>query len=158
MKTKTQSFSRVPRLLAVVLAFLFVAAACGDDTESASQTTTEAPTTVEGDAGGRDDADGHDEADDDSGEAGAADVTLSVEVAGGTVTGDVGRQSVAVGDNVVIQVTSDTADHVHLHGYDVMVDVVPGTPAMVAFTADIPGAFEVELEDAGLLLLELEVS
>jgi hypothetical protein len=46
---------------------------------------------------------------------------------------------------------------VHLHGYDVMVDVAPGKPARLRFKATIPGRFEVELEDRGLHIAELEV-
>jgi hypothetical protein len=54
-------------------------------------------------------------------------------------------------------VRSDVADHVHLHGYDLMRDVAPGAPAQLVFTADIPGRFEIELEDRHLQLAELEV-
>ena len=45
----------------------------------------------------------------------------------------------------------------HLHGYDLMADVAPGAPATIRFTADVPGIFEVELEDRGLHIAELEV-
>ena len=68
-----------------------------------------------------------------------------------------GDTEVALGDEVTIAVTADTADQVHVHGYDELVDVRPGEVAQVRFTADIPGVFEVELEDAGLPLLELTV-
>ena len=53
--------------------------------------------------------------------------------------------------------TSDVADHVHLHGYDLMANVAPGAPATIRFTADAPGRFEIELEDLGLQIAELEV-
>ena len=49
--------------------------------------------------------------------------------------------------HVVITVTSDVADEVHVHGYDLMADVAPGAPATIRFTADAPGRFEIELED-----------
>lgn len=83
--------------------------------------------------------------------------TIEVTVAGGAVTGG-GRHDVSLGDTVSLSVTSDVADHVHLHGYDVMVDVGPGEPAELTFDATIPGVFEVELEESGVLLLELEIS
>ena len=54
--------------------------------------------------------------------------------------------------------TADRADEVHLHGYDRKVDIEPGKPAELEFTADVPGVFEVELEEAGLKLVELQVS
>jgi hypothetical protein len=58
---------------------------------------------------------------------------------------------------VTIRVTSDVADEVHVHGYDLMTDVDPGTPATVTFDATIPGVFEVELEKLGQQLLTLQV-
>jgi hypothetical protein len=73
------------------------------------------------------------------------------EVSGGTV-------EVAQGEEVVIVVEADVADEVHLHGYDVKADVAPGSPATIELTADVPGIFECELEDAGKVLFELEVS
>ena len=55
-------------------------------------------------------------------------------------------------------VTSDTAEEVHVHGYDILKAVSGGHPAHFAFTAEIPGVFEVELEGSGRLLLQLEIS
>lgn len=63
-----------------------------------------------------------------------------------------------MGETVTLRVRSDVADHVHLHGYDVFQDVDAGETAELTFEADIPGVFEVELEDAGIQLVELEVS
>jgi hypothetical protein len=54
---------------------------------------------------------------------------------------------VAKGRRVILIVISDVADHVHLHGYDVMRDVAPGMPARLSFRATIVGTVEVELED-----------
>ncbi|MBA2384839.1 MAG: hypothetical protein H0V68_09300 [Actinobacteria bacterium] len=53
--------------------------------------------------------------------------------------------------------TSDVADEVHVHGYDVHADVARGQPATIEFTADVPGRFEIELEERGLQIAELEV-
>jgi len=82
--------------------------------------------------------------------------TIEVGYAGGTITGG-GRKQVRVGSSVTIRVTSDVADEVHVHGYDLMTDVTPGTPATVTFEATIPGVFEVELEKLGQQLLTLQV-
>jgi hypothetical protein len=75
------------------------------------------------------------------------------------VTGDfrADRTEVAVGEVVLIRVTADETDQIHVHGYDVYGEVMPGMPAEVRFTADIPGVFEVELEGSGTLLTTLEV-
>lgn len=73
------------------------------------------------------------------------------------VEGGVQRVAVDRGERVRLVVRADVADHVHLHGYDVMRDVAPGAPAQLVFEATIPGRFEVELEDRGLQLAEIEV-
>ncbi|WP_193345672.1 hypothetical protein [Blastococcus saxobsidens] len=55
-------------------------------------------------------------------------------------------------------VTSDVADEVHLHGYDVSAPVAPGEPATLTFDATIPGVFELELHEVGEELLSVQVS
>jgi heme/copper-type cytochrome/quinol oxidase subunit 2 len=82
---------------------------------------------------------------------------IEVTVSGGQVTGDTGRVPVPAGEHVTLVVTSDAADELHVHGYDLGADLTPGTPATVEFDATIPGVFEVELHDAGTLLLSLQV-
>jgi hypothetical protein len=86
-----------------------------------------------------------------------ATVEINYVIVGGRPQGGIARDSVARGRIVVITVTSDVADHVHVHGYDLMADVAPGAPATMRFTADAPGRFEIELEDSGVQIAELEV-
>jgi hypothetical protein len=86
-----------------------------------------------------------------------ATVEINYVIVGGRPQGGIARDSVARGRIVVITVTSDVADHVHVHGYDLMADVAPGAPATIRFTADAPGRFEIELEDSGVQIAELEV-
>lgn len=75
----------------------------------------------------------------------------------GDVTGP-RRPEFTVGDRVILVVRADVVDHVHVHGYDLMEDVAPGSPARFSFRADAPGRFEVELEERHLPLTELVVS
>lgn len=82
---------------------------------------------------------------------------IEASVAGGKVTAAEDRFEVAKGTDVLIRVTADAEEPVHLHGYDIEADAAPGKPAEISFTADIPGVFEVELEDSGTLLFEIEV-
>jgi plastocyanin len=89
--------------------------------------------------------------------ASVAGQRIAVQVAGGQVSGDTGRVPVPVGDQVTLMVTSDVADEVHLHGYDLTAALTPGTPAELTFDATIPGVFEVELHEAGTVLLSLQV-
>ncbi|MEA2974112.1 MAG: hypothetical protein QOG82_2570 [Actinomycetota bacterium] len=75
---------------------------------------------------------------------------------GGHVSGD-SRVTVKLGEQVTIRVVSDVAEEVHVHTYDRKVELEPGVPGEVTFTADIPGVHEVELEDSALHLTSLEV-
>lgn len=83
---------------------------------------------------------------------------VRITAKGGKPVGGVKRISLRAGEDLRIVVRADVADHVHLHGYDLMRDVGPGAPAQLVFTADLVGVFELELEDAKLLLAELEVT
>jgi hypothetical protein len=72
---------------------------------------------------------------------------VRIVVRDGQPVGGVRRVTVSRGRRVVLIVTSNVVDHVHLHGYDVMRDVAPGQPARLSFRATIVGTVEVELED-----------
>ena len=83
--------------------------------------------------------------------------TVQIRVTGDQVETAERRVKVPLGSEVRLEVTADRADEVHLHGYDRKVDIEPGTPAVLEFQADTPGVFEVELEEAALKLVELQV-
>jgi heme/copper-type cytochrome/quinol oxidase subunit 2 len=83
--------------------------------------------------------------------------TVEIRVTGDQVQTAERRVKVPLGSQVRLEVTADRADEVHLHGYDRKVDIEPGTPAVLEFQADTPGVFEVELEEASLKLVELQV-
>ena len=83
---------------------------------------------------------------------------IEVSVENGEVVGGLETIVFELGAEVWIVVYSDSADHVHVHGYDLFYDVTPELPADIMFVADIPGVFEIELEGAHLLIAELEVS
>ncbi len=84
-------------------------------------------------------------------------VRVTVSVRDGAVVGGVRRVSVDRGRDILLVVRSDVRDHVHLHGYDLLTDVAPGSPGRIRFQASTPGRFEVELEDRGLHIAELTV-
>ena len=87
----------------------------------------------------------------------AAGSNINVSFAAGQVSGDTGRIPVEAGSQVTITVSSDVADEIHLHGYDLSADVGPEAPGSLTFQATIPGVFEVELENRGTLLLTIQV-
>lgn len=83
--------------------------------------------------------------------------TIEVTFAAGQVVGGARRETVRLGEKVRVRVTSDIADEVHIHTYDVSGAVAPGQPVELTFTASIPGRHEVELEKKDKQLLTLEV-
>lgn len=65
--------------------------------------------------------------------------------------------TVKQGQKVVLKVTSDIADQVHLHGYDLSKEVAPGQEAVIEFAADKTGRFDLELEKSDKALGVVEV-
>jgi hypothetical protein len=64
---------------------------------------------------------------------------------------------VAEGQQVVIDVVADKADELHLHGYDLKVDLVPHVPAQLRFVADKTGRFDYELHRSHAEIGAIEV-
>ena len=89
--------------------------------------------------------------------AGFSGTLIEVRVNGDEVETATRRVRVDRGEKIRIRVQADRAEEVHLHGYDLSADVAPGKPAVIDFTADAAGVFEVELEQARLPLFELQV-
>lgn len=132
--------------IALFVGGLALASCGGDDGESAGttetvETTTETTTTVTTTT--------EPEVEDPS--------VVRMVVVNGAPEGGIVRKSVGKGDRVVLVVTSDVADEVHLHGYDISRDVEAGGTVRIAFRAKLPGRFEVELEDRGIQIGDLTV-
>ena len=142
-----------------LLVSLFFALRPGDDDESATADDDRPDDDRRDDDGGaaRDDRAGDDggAAHDDGARRNQFASTTSSSAASRRVESSATRSR--SGRDVVITVTSDVADEVHVHGYDLMADVAPGAPATIRFTADAPGRFEIELENTGVQIAELEV-
>jgi hypothetical protein len=83
--------------------------------------------------------------------------TIAIAVSGGKPTGGIQRVTLSKGERAVLVVTSDVSDEIHLHGYDRSAEVEAGGSVEIPFTATIVGKFEVELEERGVELAELEV-
>jgi hypothetical protein len=127
---------------------LFVVLAGGDDDSGSTGTTPTQPasgatvTTGQGQAESRP----------------KKPATPRIAVVGGKPRGGVERLSYQSGDRIQFTVTSDVADEVHVHGYDVSKDVPAGGTVRFSFPARIEGVFEVELEGRGRQIAELRVS
>jgi hypothetical protein len=145
------SRSGLARACATAALLTTLAAACGGDDEPtvASATTTTAAAATDTTAG---------EAPPSTTTTTPAVRTIELGFAGGKVTGGVRTERVALGETVRLRITSDVADEVHVHTYDLIGAVGPDGPADIEVEATIPGRHEVELEDRGRVLVTLEVS
>ena len=61
------------------------------------------------------------------------------------------------GDDVIVRLTSDTSDELHLHGYDLHVNTRPGETTTLQFSATRTGRFGYELHHSKAELGALEV-
>jgi hypothetical protein len=107
-------------------------------TTSASSTTTPASTTAP------------------TSTVAVSEIAIDVTVTDEGVDGEE-RYEAPLGAEVTITVTSTFADEVHVHGYNLFTTLEPDVPGRITFVADVPGIFEVELEDAVVPLFELVV-
>ncbi len=71
--------------------------------------------------------------------------------------GKVAKLRFSEGETVRFRARSDAPEHIHVHGYDIMRDLVPGKTAEVSFKATITGIFEIELEASAQEIAELRV-
>ena len=76
-----------------------------------------------------------------------------VAIVNGKVQG--GEQEIEVerGETARIEITSDTPDEIHVHGYELTKPVGPSKPARFRFKADAEGIFEIEAHDLGHLVV-----
>lgn len=138
---------KIAVVLAAVAASVIALAGCGGDDGTDAVTTTEtvatAPTTdttattpTTPDAQAR---------------------VITIRVVDGVPQGGIQRPTIDQGDKVVLVVRTDSGEAVHLHGYNIEKEIVPGTPLRLPFTANIAGRFELELHPTDTLLAVLEV-
>jgi hypothetical protein len=71
--------------------------------------------------------------------------------------GEVTKLRYTEGETVRFRVTSEEAEEVHVHGYDIAKDIPAGETVTVSFKADITGIFEIEYEHAGEQIGQLRV-
>lgn len=134
--------------LALALFVLIVAlglAACGGSSDSSSETSNG------GDSSAKRSSDGRES-------ASMGGKVPTIVIRGGEPVGGVAELEYSAGEEVRFEVTSDIADEVHVHGYDLMEDVSAGGTVSFDFPAEIEGIFEVELEGRKEQIAELRVN
>lgn len=70
---------------------------------------------------------------------------LELQIAEGRLLGEPQSYRLSQGAQVELQLRSDRAGELHLHGYDLEAKVQPGLPTLLSFRADHAGRFEMEL-------------
>jgi Cu/Zn superoxide dismutase len=81
----------------------------------------------------------------------------TVVIRNGEPVGGIEELEYDAGEQIRFEVTSDVADEVHVHGYDLMQKVAAGGTVSFDFPAEIEGIFEVELEGRKEQIAELRV-
>jgi len=137
---------KVALMLAAVAAGAIALAGCGGDSSNDAVTTTETTATVPATT-----------TDTTATSPASQAKVITVNVVKGVPQGGIQRPTVQKGDKVVLVVRTDSGEAVHLHGYNIEKEVVPGKPVRLPFTATIPGRFEVELHPTDALLAVIEV-
>ncbi|HST70066.1 MAG TPA: hypothetical protein VLI94_10455 [Solirubrobacterales bacterium] len=64
----------------------------------------------------------------------------------------------SAGEEVRFRVTSDQAEEIHVHGYDLAQEVPAGGTVEFAFPAELEGIYEVELEQLAVQIVELQIN
>ena len=142
--------------LAAVVVLFFVFKGGDDDGDSTAATTSARTTATQDEAAAvKADKSGEDAKKKSSG-AGSAEPVITI--VNGQPEGGVADLEFKKGDEIRFAVDSDTADEVHVHGYDIMEDVKAGGKVQFDFPADIDGVFEVELEGSATQIAELTVN
>jgi major membrane immunogen (membrane-anchored lipoprotein) len=126
-------------LFALVASLALVA--CGDSDDDTTTATTSTDVAKEAKGGGK-----------------PAPAIPTIVVRDGKPVGGVEELEYDAGDQIRFEVRSNTADEVHVHGYDVSEEVSAGGSATLAFPADIEGIFEVELHEGEEQIAELRVN
>jgi Cu-Zn family superoxide dismutase len=82
----------------------------------------------------------------------------TIVIRNGEPVGGIKELEYDAGDEIRFEVSSDVADEVHVHGYDLMQDVPAGGTVSFDFPAEIEGIFEAELEGRKEQIAEIRVN
>ena len=83
---------------------------------------------------------------------------IEISLKDGKVAPNGDRVAVDKGTILQLEITSDHADKVHVHGYDVEIAVKPGAGVTRRITLDQVGRFEIESHEPAFTILQLVVS
>jgi hypothetical protein len=131
----------VPAL--TLAATLLLAGCSGDDPGTTTPSSSPPPSSASADATPTDSA--------------FTGTEIVVEVKSGKVSPPTHRVKVSKGTQIRLRVTSEKADELHVHGYEIEKELPAGEQVTLDFTADQAGLFDIELHESDLQLAQLEV-
>ncbi|MCW2834894.1 MAG: hypothetical protein JWN68_2847 [Nocardioides sp.] len=146
MTPTLSSRSRGVATLVLATAIALGATGCGDDAEpvDAAEPTSASPETPSDSSSPTETASPDDQ-------------VIDITIADGKVVPNGERVDAAVGEEVILRITSDAPDELHVHATpEQEVPIEVGTTE-VPLTFDRPGVVEVELHELEVVLVQLEV-
>ena len=146
----------VGAIVVLVVAYVVFAGGSDDNDKSASQPaatqSSSTPSTQSTDTGATDTSETETPT-----TAAPPPAPPTVRVVNAKPQGGIQKLKFNKGDQINFRVVSDTADEIHVHGYDLMKDVPKGGSVTFSFKGSIDGRFVVELEDHKEQIAELDV-
>jgi hypothetical protein len=134
-------------LVLIALVAALALSACGGsggDSSSGTNETDRTSGSTENDSGGGKKSDG--------------EPVTTIVVRNGEPVGGIQKLEYDAGEEIRFKVSSDAAEEIHVHGYDIAKDVPAGGTVEFDFPAELEGIFEAELEGLGVQILELQVN
>jgi plastocyanin len=136
---------------AVGLVLTLSLAACGGDDPAVSGSSTSSTTSSSSTSPSASSSPGT------TSSAAAQGRTIRITITGKQVSPAPTTVDLAVGEKLTLVVTSDHADELHLHGFDVEDKLTAGAATTVTVTGKEPGVYEVETHEPALRLLKIAV-
>jgi hypothetical protein len=90
--------------------------------------------------------------------SGSGEDVPTSEVRNGEPVGGIQTLEFSAGEEIRFRVSSDEAEEIHVHGYDIAKDVPAGGTIEFDFPAELEGIYEAELEGLGVQIAELRIN
>jgi hypothetical protein len=90
--------------------------------------------------------------------SGGGEEVPTIEVRDGEPVGGVQTLESSAGEEIRFRVSSDAAEEIHIHGYDIAKEVPAGGTIEFDFPAELEGIYEAELEELGVQIAELRIN
>lgn len=86
------------------------------------------------------------------------DEVPTIVVRNGEPVGGIQELEYSAGEQIRFRVSSDKAEEIHVHGYDIAKEVPAGGTVEFDFPAELEGIYEAELEGLGVQIIELRIN